>query len=51
LDSLIVLSDELLKTDVSIENVVVKIAESLKSLLNNEDEWKQVLNVGDSICY
>jgi hypothetical protein len=48
LDSLIVLSDELQKTDLAMENVVVKIADSLRNLLQNEEEWKQVLNVGDS---
>lgn len=44
-----VLSDELAKNDTVIEAAVVKIADSLKTLLNNDiEQWKQMLNVGDS---
>ncbi|KAJ3254407.1 hypothetical protein HK103_007201 [Boothiomyces macroporosus] len=47
-DSLMVLSDELAKNDTVIEAAVVKIADSLKTLLNNDiEQWKQMLNVGD----
>lgn len=49
LDSLIVLSDELIKTDVAVEASVVKIAEALKNLIQNDEQWKQSLLVGDSI--
>lgn len=52
LDSLIVLSDELQKTDGVIEGMVVKISDSLKGLLGGDmAAWKQALVVGDSTYY
>lgn len=52
LDLLMVLSDELLKADNSIEGVVVKLADTLRALVNNDPaQWAQQLLVGDSIIY
>ena len=48
LDSLMTLSDELVKTDLLAEQIVMKIADSLKMLSNNDiSQWKQMLMVGD----
>ncbi|KAI8927064.1 ATPase, V1 complex, subunit C [Entophlyctis helioformis] len=48
LDSLVVLSDELAKTDQAFEAIVVKVADGLRNLLNNDmDQWKANLIVGD----
>ncbi|KAI8900642.1 ATPase, V1 complex, subunit C [Globomyces pollinis-pini] len=48
LDSLVLLSDELAKADIAMENIVLKISDSLKSLLNNNlDQWKSLLSVSD----
>ena len=47
LDSLMVLSDELAKHDAQVESIVLRIAESLKSMLNNEADFNSNLVVGD----
>ncbi len=47
LDSLMILSDELLKHDALVESIVFRVAESLKSLLNNENDVFSNLVVGD----
>jgi len=47
LDSLIVLSDELQKTDALIEAIVVKIADSLKGLIDDANTWTESLIVAD----
>lgn len=50
LNSLMVLSDELAKADITLEAIVLKIAETLKSLLKNDlQQWKEYLLVADSI--
>ena len=49
LDSLIVLSDELAKVDLQIETTVVKISDSLRVLLKDDEELKHCLLVGDSM--
>jgi V-type H+-transporting ATPase subunit C len=50
LNSLMVLSDELVKADNTLEAIVLKISETLKSLLKNDvEQWKQYLLVADSI--
>lgn len=44
-----VLSDDLAKSDNVAETVATKLAESLRSLLNNDvEQWKQNLTVSDS---
>lgn len=44
-----VLSDDLAKSDTMAENVATKLAESLRSLLNNDvEQWKSNLTVADS---
>lgn len=47
LDSLVVLSDELIKTDQVVEAATLKISESLKSILADDELWKQSLLVSD----
>lgn len=47
LDSLMLLSDELSKHDALVESIVSRVAESLKSLLNNENDLNSNLLVGD----
>ena len=48
LDSLVILSDDLLKTDSFVTNVVLKTAETLKTLLGNESQFKEMLLVSES---
>ena len=48
LDSLMTLSDELIKTDSLAEQIVLKIADSLKMLSGNDPtQYKQMLVIGD----
>ncbi|KXS17787.1 ATPase, V1 complex, subunit C [Gonapodya prolifera JEL478] len=48
LDTLVVLSDDLTKIDASCEGIVMKIAESLKQLLQGDlEQWKSNLSVND----
>ncbi|KAI8911740.1 hypothetical protein EDD86DRAFT_188870 [Gorgonomyces haynaldii] len=47
LDSLMVISDELVKSDQMVETFCVKLADTLKGLLGNEEQWKSSLIVGD----
>ncbi|KAL2918711.1 Vacuolar ATP synthase subunit C [Polyrhizophydium stewartii] len=48
LDTLVALSDELAKADQVVEAVVLKVADSLRALLNNDlDQWKANVMVGD----
>lgn len=47
LDSLMILSDELSKHDALVESIVSRVSESLKSLLNNENDLNSNLVVGD----
>ncbi|KAI9007757.1 ATPase, V1 complex, subunit C [Hyaloraphidium curvatum] len=48
LDTLVVLSDDLGKADTVAETVATKLAESLRSLLNNDmEQWRQNLTVAD----
>ena len=47
LDSLMVLSDELSKHDALVESIVIRVSESLKSLLNNENDLNSNLLVAD----
>jgi V-type H+-transporting ATPase subunit C len=48
LDSLIVLSEELVKSDILIEQIVLKLSDSLKSMVKNDELYKQNLLVNDS---
>lgn len=45
LDSLMVLSDELQKSDLIMETIILKLVDTLKTLSN---EYKELLTVGDS---
>lgn len=47
LDSLMILSDELAKHDALIESIISRVTESLKSLLNNDNDLHSNLVVGD----
>eukprot|EP00842_Homolaphlyctis_polyrhiza_P005955 jgi/Hompol1/6360/HPOL_004962-RA len=48
LDTLVTLSDELAKNDQAFEAIVMKIADGLRGLLNNDlDQWKSNLAIGD----
>ncbi|KAJ3167160.1 hypothetical protein HDU88_002497 [Geranomyces variabilis] len=48
LDQLVVLSDELSKTDMAAEAVAIKIADNMRNLLNQDlDQWKNNLSVQD----
>ncbi|KAJ3412956.1 hypothetical protein HDV05_008671 [Chytridiales sp. JEL 0842] len=50
LDTLVVLSDELAKTDATFEGIASKLADNLRTLLNNDlDQWRSNLAIGDSI--
>ena len=52
LDSLMVLSDDLAKADAALESIILKIADTLKGLLNNDqDSYNTSLVVSDSTCY
>ncbi|KAJ3136534.1 hypothetical protein HK100_001677 [Physocladia obscura] len=51
LDTLVVLSDDLAKTDVAFEAITVKIGDNLRALLNNNiDQWRSNLSVNESKC-
>ncbi|KAI8912114.1 ATPase, V1 complex, subunit C [Powellomyces hirtus] len=48
LDQLVVLSDDLSKTDVTTEAIATKIADNMRTLLNNDlDQWKTNLSVNE----
>ncbi|KAJ3248103.1 Vacuolar ATP synthase subunit C [Chytriomyces hyalinus] len=48
LDTLVVLSDDLVKSDATFESVAVKIGDNLRALLNNDvDQWRNNLSVSD----
>ncbi|KAJ3410055.1 Vacuolar ATP synthase subunit C [Chytriomyces hyalinus] len=48
LDTLVVLSDDLVKSDATFEAVAVKIGDNLRALLNNDvDQWRNNLSVSD----
>jgi V-type H+-transporting ATPase subunit C len=46
LDSLMVISDELVKSDQFIESVVLKMADALRTFMKSPEEWKVNLKVG-----
>ncbi|KAI8840067.1 ATPase, V1 complex, subunit C [Chytriomyces cf. hyalinus JEL632] len=48
LDTLVVLSDDLVKSDATFESIAVKIGDNLRALLNNDvDQWRNNLSVSD----
>ena len=49
LDSLYILSDTLSKTDLNFTQIVSKIADSFKSLIQNDQAFISALSVSDSI--
>ncbi|KAI9336087.1 ATPase, V1 complex, subunit C [Obelidium mucronatum] len=48
LDTLVVLSDDLVKADATFESVTMKIGDNLRALLNNDlDQWRSNLSVNE----
>jgi V-type H+-transporting ATPase subunit C len=50
LDTLVVLSDDLAKADASFESIASKLADNLRTLLNNDlEQWRSNLSVNESM--